>query len=90
MMNVQERLSALENAIKYAVFDISKAPETQELKDCTFDVVIAFNLAGTTEHPEVALRNARKMLKDGGEICLIEVVDPEGYRSLFGRSTNAR
>ena len=82
MMNTQERLSSYGEDVKYAVFDIDRNPETQELRDRKFDVIIAFNISNAVEHPDFALSNARKSLKEGGEVLLVEITNAGSLATL--------
>lgn len=90
MVHTKERLSSYNEAVKYAVFDIGQNPENQELKNSKFDVLIAFNVSGTVEHPDLALSNARKLLKDGGELLLVEITNPGICLSLLDRIAVSR
>lgn len=90
VMRAQKQLSIANDIVKFAVLDIEMTPETQEVKEQKYDVVIVFNITGSVAHPEVALGNARKLLKDGGQICLIELSNPGLYYSVLNCSTSTR
>ena len=75
--------SDVNSGVEYVVFDSDKSLETQELQDQKFDVVIAFDLASATKNPDTALRNARNLLKDGGDICLLDISKPGLYLSML-------
>ena len=82
LISVQEHLSSFEEDVKYELFDFSQHPETQQLRDRKFDVVIAFNISNAVGHPDFALTNARKLLKEGGEILLVEITKPGNLATL--------
>ena len=71
------------NGVEHVVFDSDKSLETQDLQDQKFDVVLAFDLANTAKHPDIALRNARNLLKEGGDICVLDISKPGLYLSML-------
>ncbi|KAL8696122.1 MAG: hypothetical protein Q9224_002961, partial [Gallowayella concinna] len=90
MTKAQEQLSSFGEAVNFAVLDISQSLENQDLKDEKFDVVLAFNLASTADHPDVAFRNTRKLLKEGGEVCFVEITKPGLYFQMLENLIKAR
>ncbi len=75
--------SGVISGVEYVVFDSDKNLETQELQDQKFDVLLAFDLANATKHPDIALRNARNLLKEGGDICVLDISKPGLYLSML-------
>ena len=90
MTKTQEQLSSFGEAVKHATLDVCQGLDNQELKDEKFDLVLAFNLAGTAEHPVAAFRNTRKLLKDGGEACFVEINKPGSYFQLLDVTPKSR
>ena len=75
--------SDVNSGVEYVVFDSDESLETQEFRSQKFDVVLAFDLANTTKHPDTALRNARNLLKEGGDICVLDISKPGLYLSML-------
>ena len=75
--------SDVNSGVEYVVFGSDKTLETQELQDQKFDVVLAFDLANATKHPDIALTNARSLLKEGGDICVLDISKPGLYLSML-------
>lgn len=89
-MDAKERLSSSKETVKYATFDIGQNLENQELKDHKFDVIVAFHITGMSEHLDVALSNAKKLLKGGGQLCLVEITNPGIRLSMLGHLADSR
>ncbi len=89
MVEARGVTSDVESGVEYVVFDSEKSLETQELQDQKFDVVLAFDLANAMKHPDVALRNARSLLKEGGDICVIDISKPGLYLSMLTGSAGS-
>ena len=81
--------SDVNSGVEYVVFDSGKSLETQELQDQKFDVVLAFDLANATRNPDIALRNARNLLKEGGDICVLDISKPGLYLSMLTGSAGS-
>lgn len=90
MKNMKDRLSHLKGAVKYAVLDIVNDSNTQKLSDAKFDVIMTFNTSSTFDQLDVALSNAKKLLKEGGEICLIEITNPDLRLSMLASSAASK
>lgn len=84
------RLSSFKDGAKYQILETNGELASQELQDRKFDVIIAFNISATALDPDVTLINAKKLLKEGGEICLVEVTNPGIYLSLLRCSAVAQ
>ena len=87
MMGAQERLSSYGEEVKYAVFDINQNPETQELGDRKFDIIVAVNISNAVKHLDPALSNARKLLKESGEVLLVEITSSGSFATLESQLT---
>ena len=83
MVDARGDPSNVNSGVEYVVFDSDKSLETQELQDQKFDIVLAFDLTNATEHPDIALRNARNLLKEGGDICVLDISKPGLYLSML-------
>lgn len=85
--DVEERLSSFKEGVKCDVLEIDGDLATRGFQDRRFDVIVAINISATARDPDVALINTKKLLKQGGEICLVEVTNPGIYLSLLCCST---
>ena len=83
LVKARDHSSDINSGVEYVVFDSDKSFETQELQDQKFDVILAFDLANATKHPDITLRNARNLLKEGGDICVLDVSKPGLYLSML-------
>ena len=72
LLKLREELSSFEDNVEFAVFDADNSLEAQELKEKNFDVVIVSDLVKAVKHPDIALRNARELLKKGGKFCAVQ------------------
>lgn len=77
----QEQLVSFGEAVKFAAAD-----DKQGWKDEKFDLVLSFNLTSTAIDPDIAIRNARQLLKEGGEVCLVEITRPGLYFQMLDKS----
>ncbi|KAK1985263.1 hypothetical protein LZ30DRAFT_650197 [Colletotrichum cereale] len=62
----------IENMI-FKTLDVEKNIEEQDFLPATYDIVVASNVLHATRDIERSLRNARKLLKPGGFLLLLEV-----------------
>ena len=83
LADAKERFSDVNNGVDFVVLDSEKSLETQELQNQKFDVVIAFDLANSSKHPDIALANASNLLKEDGAICVLDISNPGLYLSLL-------
>jgi zearalenone synthase (highly reducing iterative type I polyketide synthase) len=81
-LKLDEFLSAQGKDISAKLLDISQDITAQEIKDQTFDLVIAFNLSTHVKSLETAVQNVRKILKKGGRVCLVESASSQGVNEL--------
>ena len=68
----EERLSTWGDLITFVTLDIEKDPIKQGFEEGSIDLVIASNVLHATADMDNTLRNARKLLKDGGRIIILE------------------
>ncbi|KAF4632400.1 hypothetical protein G7Y89_g5719 [Cudoniella acicularis] len=66
------KLTQWESILSYQTLNISLDPTSQGFDEYSYDVVIASNSLHVTEHIDEAIGNARKLLKPGGRLLLIE------------------
>lgn len=67
-----EKFADHDGNITYSILDIEKDPLQQGFTT-TYDLVVALNVVHATSSPKDSLRNARKLLRPGGKLLLIEV-----------------
>ncbi|KAI1457376.1 hypothetical protein F4805DRAFT_467399 [Annulohypoxylon moriforme] len=63
-------------------FDVTQAPGTQGFVEHSFDLVVASNVLHATPCLKQTLKNARRLLKPGGFLVMVEVIPP--HPSFFG------
>lgn len=69
--------------IVYEVLDIESDPTTQGFQEGSFDMVIASNVLHATKFLDQTMANARKLLKPGGKLLVLEAVDNGAARVGF-------
>lgn len=69
--------------IVYQVLDIGRDPQEQGFQPQSFDLVIAANVLHATRNLRETLTNARKLLKPGGYLALLEGANPNLLRLSF-------
>ncbi|KAF2769157.1 putative polyketide synthase [Teratosphaeria nubilosa] len=75
--NAKEKLSRFRaERITYQKLDISQDPLEQGFVAEHFDLAIAGNVLHATPNIEETLRNVRTLLKPGGKLVMLELVDP--------------
>ncbi len=67
----------------FGAFDISRAPAEQGLEPASFDLVFAFNVVHATRNVGTSIANLRRLLKDGGMLCLLERTKIRRYVDLI-------
>ena len=68
----KERLSSWGALITCKVLDIEKDPVEQGFEEASFDLVLASNVLHATANMENTLQNARKLIKTGGRLVVLE------------------
>ena len=68
----KERLGTWGELITYRTLDIEKDPVDQGFEIASFDLVVASNVLHATANMNKTLKNARKLLRDGGRIIILE------------------
>lgn len=78
-------LQKWESSIHYQALDIGRDPVEQGFTAGTYDLVIASNSLHVTSSMSNAIANARRLLKPGGRLVLIESTrDPAFVNMLYG------
>jgi SAM-dependent methyltransferase len=72
----KEKLQSLRHSTQFSVLDIEREPSEQGFGDKTFDLVVGCNVFDDVQSLEKALSNAKKLLKPGGKLCLVELMNP--------------
>lgn len=71
----QEKFKTYANRMVFKTLDIEKDPTTQGFTEHAYDVVVASNVLHATKPLEQTLINTRRLLKPGGYLVLLEIVD---------------
>ncbi|MEZ6091686.1 MAG: methyltransferase [Pirellulaceae bacterium] len=73
------------DAVDYRVLDIEKSPESQGFAPGSFDLIIAANVLHATRDLQQTITNVRKLLADGGQLFMLEGLQPCRWMDLtFG------
>ncbi|PQE07581.1 polyketide synthase protein [Rutstroemia sp. NJR-2017a BBW] len=84
-VKAKEVLKAWEHSVHYKKLDIESDPVAQGFEEAKYDLIVASNVLHATKHIETSLKNARKLLKPGGQLMLLEITSPPSYTHLvFG------
>ncbi|KAF3768882.1 hypothetical protein M406DRAFT_10616, partial [Cryphonectria parasitica EP155] len=67
--------------MSFKFLDIEKSPATQGFEHHSYDIVIAANIVHATSSCQRSLENARKLLKPGGYLILVEITQPTVLRT---------
>ncbi|OBU00869.1 putative Hybrid PKS-NRPS biosynthetic cluster [Pseudogymnoascus verrucosus] len=67
----------------YTTFDVEKDPIAQGYAEHSYDLVVASNVLHATKSLETTLTNARKLLKPGGYLVILEITDTDPLRPTF-------
>lgn len=76
----QQTFSHYEDRMEYKTLDIVATPASQGFKTGHYDMVVAAAVLHATPDLRETLVNARSLLKPGGWLCLMEIVDHTAIR----------
>ncbi|RDW90313.1 uncharacterized protein DSM5745_02088 [Aspergillus mulundensis] len=84
-LKAQEHAIFKQHAAKmiYKTYDAEKEPCAQGHTERSYDLIIASNVLHATHSLETTLSNARKLLKPGGYLVVLEVTDINPLRPTF-------
>lgn len=68
----------------FKTLDAEKDIEEQGFEEGTYDLIIAGNVIHAMAHLETTLKSVRKLLRPGGNLCLLEVTKNKPLRIGFG------
>lgn len=71
----KENFAVYGDRMIYNTLDVTKDPCEQGYVECAYDLVVAANVLHATPDLELTLRNARKMLRPGGYLVMMEFID---------------
>ena len=81
----RSQLKEWETLIEYKVLDIARDPIVQGFIEASYDVIIASNALHVVSQIDDGLRHARRLLKPGGKLLLIEIVQWKPFLNvIFG------
>ncbi|KAL4740606.1 hypothetical protein BDV11DRAFT_214040 [Aspergillus similis] len=69
--------------VTFEVLDIEKDPVKQGFEAGAYDLIIADNVFHATRDLDVTVKHARKLLKPGGKLVLLELTSPDVVRLNF-------
>ncbi len=83
--DARQRLREWVGTISYSTLDIGKDPFQQGFVGGSYDLVLAYNALHVTASIDDAIINARKLMKPGGKLILIEITRLVSYvNMIFG------
>jgi len=71
------------NRMNFKLLDIEKDPVTQGFEESSYDMIIAANVFHATPNLHETIQHARKLLKPGGKLLLMEVCAPQHVLTGF-------
>lgn len=82
----EEKFSEHRSRMIFKVCDIEKSPADQGYVEGSYDLVIASLVLHATRNLEETMQNARKLLKPGGHLLMVELTDndPMRFGFIFG------
>ncbi len=69
--------------MNFKVFDLESDPIAQGLEASSYDVIVAASVIHATSNLSNTLGRLRTLLKPGGKLVLVEVIQPECIRAAF-------
>lgn len=79
----QEKFSSYADRMRFKILDIETDPVEQGFTAASYDVVMAANVVHATKNIERSLKNARRLLKPGGKLVLLECTAPTNLGGPF-------
>ncbi|OQE46634.1 hypothetical protein PENCOP_c001G00206 [Penicillium coprophilum] len=82
----QKSFGVWSDSIEYRKFNIAQDFSEQELKESSFDVILAVDVVHAAPDTSYALQNLRSLLKESGKLILVEIckIDALLYPLVFG------
>lgn len=77
----QERFKDYDGRMNFKTFDMEKSVTSQGYIEESYDMIIASNVLHATKPLEETMKNTRRLLKPGGFLLLLEVVNNEPLRN---------
>ncbi|KAI3337200.1 S-adenosyl-L-methionine-dependent methyltransferase [Xylariaceae sp. AK1471] len=75
LSSAKRKFAYFGSKIAFPVLDISKDPMKQGFKEGDYDLIVAANVLHATPDLNVTLSNARRLLKPGGKIVIVEITE---------------
>ncbi|KAH7397176.1 hypothetical protein BKA66DRAFT_566312 [Pyrenochaeta sp. MPI-SDFR-AT-0127] len=70
-----EKFEDFSQFMKFKKLDVERDPETQDFKPASFDVIVAANVLHATSDMHRTMTHARKLLRPGGKLILLEMTN---------------
>ncbi|KAF9893069.1 hypothetical protein FE257_012480 [Aspergillus nanangensis] len=83
-LTASERFAKEGDRMSFKVLNIENDPEPQGFECGSYDVVLAVAVLHATQSLEKSLHNTRRLLKPGGKVIILEVVNPFRSAAIFG------
>ena len=85
--NAQERFRSTKANINYKILNIENDPADQGFVAGSYDLVVAAWVLHATRDLAATVSNARRLLKPGGKLVLLEITKPDILRNGFAFGT---
>ena len=83
--DARSKLAEWKDCVKFKTLDIGRDPIEQGFSEGDYDIVLASNALHTAKSVDDAIANARKLLKPGGRLLLIEITKLTSFtNAIFG------
>ncbi|RAL11483.1 lovastatin nonaketide synthase [Aspergillus homomorphus CBS 101889] len=76
----QDLFKDFEDRMVFKTFDMDQTPESQDFVEGSYDIVIGSNVLHATVDMEKMMQNVRRLLKPGGYLIILEIVDNSTLR----------
>ncbi|CAO2658326.1 Nn.00g060490.m01.CDS01 [Neocucurbitaria sp. VM-36] len=70
-----EKFEPFSQFMKFKKLDVEHDPETQDFKPASYDVIVAANVLHATSDMHRTMAHARKLLRPGGKLILLEMTN---------------
>ncbi|OBT61811.1 Type I Iterative Polyketide synthase (PKS) [Pseudogymnoascus sp. 23342-1-I1] len=86
-LEAQDLFKKQKDRFIYTTFNVEKDPIPQGYVAHSYHLVVASNVLHATKSLEITLTNARKLLKPGGYLVILEITDTDPLRPTFFSGT---
>jgi NADPH:quinone reductase-like Zn-dependent oxidoreductase/SAM-dependent methyltransferase len=85
--NAKETYASEQQRMNFKILDIEQDPGMQGFDLGTYDLAIAASVLHATQDLRTTIQNCRKLLKPGGKLILVEIIEPDFLGTAFSFGT---